>query len=342
MNKEEVKDWFGFFAPRFVALSLILGFLVRVALLVHPLTVIDWGFGNFLAIFGLGFLNDVAFSAVAVVPAFLFYSFLTDGKYRSPLGYILFGLLLALTVYVLFFNDITDEYGGPLPHIVNALLVFFLLCFAVKLFVPGVRKVWRTVSIYLVMLLFAAAAFTIALCEVVFWTEFGVRFNFIAVDYLVYTNEVIGNIFESYPMLPIILVISLLAAGAVWIMVRGKDIRRSGVPSLKRWALWLCVVSVASVCGGVWLHWGYRNLVSGNLYATQIQQNGCWDFLEAFMSNELDYRQFYPLIPESEAQALQRELSLQDNAGVQKVVREGDPVKKNVVVVSVESLSADF
>ena len=34
--------------------------------------------------------------------------------------------------------------------------------------------------------------------EWTFWDEFGVRFNFIAVDYLVYTTEVIGNIRESY------------------------------------------------------------------------------------------------------------------------------------------------
>ena len=40
----------------------------------------------------------------------------------------------------------------------------------------------------------------VAACELVFWNEFSVRFNFIAVDYLVYTTEVIGNIRESYPI----------------------------------------------------------------------------------------------------------------------------------------------
>ena len=33
-----------------------------------------------------------------------------------------------------------------------------------------------------------------AIGEHLFWTEFGARFNFIAIDYLVYTHEVIGNI----------------------------------------------------------------------------------------------------------------------------------------------------
>ena len=38
----------------------------------------------------------------------------------------------------------------------------------------------------------------IAVAEWTFWEEFQARFNFIAVDYLVYTTEVIGNIRESY------------------------------------------------------------------------------------------------------------------------------------------------
>src|SRR4249919_3724110 len=40
----------------------------------------------------------------------------------------------------------------------------------------------------------------VAMAEWTFWEEFQTRFNFVAVDYLVYTNEVIGNIRESYPI----------------------------------------------------------------------------------------------------------------------------------------------
>ena len=50
--------------------------------------------------------------------------------------------------------------------------------------------------------------------EITFWEEFNVRYNFIAVDYLVYTNEVLGNIWQSYniPLLsaPIFLMTILL------------------------------------------------------------------------------------------------------------------------------------
>jgi hypothetical protein len=44
----------------------------------------------------------------------------------------------------------------------------------------------------------------VGFAEFTFWNEFASRFNFIAVDYLIYTNEVVGNIRESYN-LPLLL-----------------------------------------------------------------------------------------------------------------------------------------
>src|SRR5262245_32181458 len=44
------------------------------------------------------------------------------------------------------------------------------------------------------------ATLLLAVAEWLFWEEFGARFNFIAVDYLLYTHEVLGNIWQSYPV----------------------------------------------------------------------------------------------------------------------------------------------
>ena len=57
-------------------------------------------------------------------------------------------------------------------------------------------------------MLFSAAA------EWLFWDEFGVRFNFIAVDYLVYSDEVINNVLESYPIYPLLALLALLSVVA--------------------------------------------------------------------------------------------------------------------------------
>src|SRR5262245_6823245 len=44
------------------------------------------------------------------------------------------------------------------------------------------------------------ATLLLAVAEWLFWDEFGARFNFIAVDYLLYTHEVLGTIWQSYPV----------------------------------------------------------------------------------------------------------------------------------------------
>jgi hypothetical protein len=54
----------------------------------------------------------------------------------------------------------------------------------------------------------------VATAEWLFWDEFGVRFNFIAVDYLVYSKEVVNNILESYPIYPLLAALVVLA---VWL-----------------------------------------------------------------------------------------------------------------------------
>ncbi|MCU0966567.1 MAG: hypothetical protein MUF08_16325, partial [Burkholderiaceae bacterium] len=79
---------------------------------------------------------------------------------------------------------------------------------------PRGAALLRAVALLLALLLAAGLVFVSA-AEFVFWNEFGTRFNFIAVDYLVYTNEVIGNIRQSYS-LPLLLTAVGLAALALF------------------------------------------------------------------------------------------------------------------------------
>jgi hypothetical protein len=65
------------------------------------------------------------------------------------------------------------------------------------------RWAWFRSTRAIVLLAMACGIFALlfgAASEWFFWNEFSSRFNFIAVDYLIYTNEVIGNIRESYPI----------------------------------------------------------------------------------------------------------------------------------------------
>lgn len=74
----------------------------------------------------------------------------------------------------------------------------------------------------------------VAISEGIFWDEFSVRFNFIALDYLVFTTEVIGNIRQSYPVGKIIAVLLALTLSVVWLLRR--PINRLALSSQAGWA----------------------------------------------------------------------------------------------------------
>ncbi|MBI3885210.1 MAG: sulfatase-like hydrolase/transferase [Opitutae bacterium] len=192
-----------------------------------------------------------------------------------------------------------------------------------------------------------------AVSEWTFWDEFGVRFNFIAVDYLVYTKEVIGNIRESYN-LPAIL--ASVAAGAALLTCA---VARSGLPArwlaaepetlrarLTRGALWFAAaLAIGAVLDSGWLP-GFKNA-----FNRELGKNGLWSLFAAFKNNQLEYDRFYPTIGDDEAfRVLHRELArdgsrpLTDNLRdtLRYVRHDGGEQTPNVIQITVESLSAEF
>ena len=359
MQKTRITDWFLFFAKRFLLYSLILGFVLRIVMILLPyvlpesliadfavqgFSIADVRFWDWIKVLVLGPLNDLAFTMIAIIPAFVVYSLGTQRKYERPWGWILEGLLVLATCYFVFCNDITDEYGGPLPLAVNALMIFFTACFTLKLLVPKVRIPWRRGVVYFVLGLYVFLLILNSLSECIFWLEFGNRYDFVAVDYLIYTNEVIGNIMESYPILPMFLAVLAISALIAWpLYFRRYNLHDAQITlSFRQWALSLVILLGAAFAGGTWLHLGYRHFKGANRYATQLQENGCWDFLEAFVSGEIDYTQYYTMLPESEARARAQELCGQNAEGFQAIRDSIAPLRKNIVLITVESLSGSF
>lgn len=355
----KVHDWFRYFAPVFITFSVALGFITRILLLFTPPTVIGFTALEWLKIFLLGFVNDVAFSLLALAPAMVVQATLNDAKYKKPLCYIIGAALLAFAVYSLLPSNIFTEYGSVVPTIARLLSLLLLGAFCLRLFIPNIRKGWCKAGLLFTMGLYIFLMIVNAISECVFWNEFGVRYNFIAVDYLVYTNEVIGNIMESYPIVPMFLGVFLVAVLICWRLFRRKDFSESGnggaVPFLATFVIYAALFAGSFF----WLRFSYRNLQSSNNYATELQCNGCWNFLEAYSSSTLEYDRFYQMLPEDEAQGLKLALCGQvparEEAG--SAVRQADqpadaavrmirdsvpPVRKNIVMITVESLSADF
>jgi len=192
-------------------------------------------------------------------------------------------------------------------------------------------------AVYLFTLLFVAVS------EGIFWDEFSVRFNFIALDYLVFTTEVIGNIKESYPVGKIVAALAVLTAAVFWGLRR--PLRLALAVDVKRrsqlgWALGLLVVAWVSA---------YKMVppdFAANTYANELADNGWRSFLWAARQNKLNYRQFYATRPDAEVMT-----DLQRLSGHGLVTATQQPVQKvaykparqpNVVVVMMESMSAEY
>lgn len=196
----------------------------------------------------------------------------------------------------------------------------------------------------------ASVALFSAIAEWLFWDEFGARFNFIAVDYLVYTREVAANLWESYPITRLLLAL-LAAVAVVWWPLRARLSAscRAPAPLRDRLAVatslaGLALLSLAAVGDD-------RLGVTGNRQASELARNGLYELFSAFRNNALDYEPFY--VSEGDDVALRRAHELladprapfasRDATELARDVKGiGSERRLNVVLVVVESLSAQF
>ncbi len=182
---------------------IIVSIVLRIVLLFHPITQSSFGFIDIVKIFGFGLISDFFIFVLVSGFLWLYLIFISNSKYFKPYGYIFFGLLVALLLYVSFGNTILNEYGGALPTIGIAFIAIKTILFGLLLFLPKYRSQIRFWLFSFVIFLYVVLILQNGISEYFFWNEFGVKYNFIAVNYLVYTNEVIGNIMQSYPVIPI-------------------------------------------------------------------------------------------------------------------------------------------
>jgi phosphoglycerol transferase MdoB-like AlkP superfamily enzyme len=219
------------------------------------------------------------------------------------------------------------------------------------------QKIWRSGwnRLFLHVICFITVyvmGFTI-IAEFLFWNEFNVRFNFISVDYLVYRREVSNNIFESYPVIPLLIVLfffsllvyrRFLAAAVEHVAALDEPFASRMKPALANFALaGLCALLVSqSLRGG-----------QGNVQLRELAGNGPYQLFAAFRNNELDYNEFYLTYDREKSAALLRQELQGPNVRFEtpsgfdirrrvKNAGSGPKKKLNVMLVMVESLSASF
>lgn len=224
-------------------------------------------------------------------------------------------------------------------------LILYLWLIPDKIF----RKKWHRFILFALFFIFSFILLFNAVSEWFFWDEFNARFNFIAVDYLVYTTEVIGNIKQSYPIELIIGVIVIITIVLIYAVQKSITVSNQHIIRFKHrtyWALGLLALPVI-------FFFTINNKLhyfSKNSYVNELSGNGMYELFAAYLNNELDYDQFYKKIDINEASKLLKTLLKTPDASfenstndLERTITNAGPEKKlNVVLISVESLSADF
>lgn len=207
---------------------------------------------------------------------------------------------------------------------------------------------WFAYSLGLVIFLFSFFA------EITFWEEFKNRFNFIAVDYLIYTYEVVKNINESYPIPLLVSGILILTAALLFITVRmgifKKTFHSESTFGEKLFPTLLVVGTVLVFALFV------KNKDAEqfeNRYNNEIAKTGIYSFFAAFQNNELSFTDFYKTLPLNEAFSEvknefkkrgdsllfpEKELIYRNISNTDSLPEE----RPNVIFICVESLSAKF
>ncbi len=283
-------------------LAVAVGLLLRIVLLFNEQTSdLSFSLGEWSKIFLLGAINDLCAATIGFLFIMLFALTLTHGKYRKPWGYIILGVLIAGLCYVALFNTIFDKYGSVVQQFAAGILAYWTITFGLRLFSTGFRRYWPTIWFALIITIHVGLIVLNGVSEFFFWNEFGVRYNFMAVDYLTHMSGASGNIMESYPILPMTLGIVLVTLLITWYCFR-RDIIRAD--TLRDWH-WKTVVgpayAVAVLLSVGVLHFNVRFQDSPNVYANELQANGLYKFYEAFVKHSLDDKQFYHTHPDDNA-----------------------------------------
>ncbi|WP_308992041.1 sulfatase-like hydrolase/transferase [Mariniflexile litorale] len=253
--------------------------------------------------------------------------------------------ILIKTFLIGFCFDIGTISFFALPY------VFYLLIIPKKLYGSIFDRVVTYIAYSIGLLIFLFSFFA----EITFWEEFERRFNFIAVDYLIYTYEVVKNINESYPI-PLLLS-AILSVLFVLIFITKKAnvfkktfdndtvLKQKLIPSL-------LIFFIASIF--VLFIKNEDAEQFKNRYNNELAKTGIYSFFAAFKSNELSYTEFYKTIDEDKAFSnVKQKLTAPNSEFLQpkgkqiyRTVTHADSInpaqKPNVIFICIESLSASY
>ncbi len=194
-------------------------------------------------------------------------------------------------------------------------------------------------------------ALFVAMAEYYFFDEFNSRFNFVAVDYLVYPTEVADNLWQSYHTGIVLTVVALASWGVIEILGRvTRPTWERVTPPVQRLAFvagfgLLLAVATATVSPAL-AH------VSEDRALNEVAENGYYSFWMALLGTDAPYEGLYATRPQPAVLARLHRLLGDEPAAVpgsfapgstlRRIENPGPPRRVNVVVVLEESLGAEL
>lgn len=262
-------------------------------------------------------------------------------------------LVMALPKAGLNLSGIIRIYATGFFFDAGVVLLFLIPYFLYLLLLP--QKLNKTLFNKIVTIFFFFLATLIVMfaffAEITFWQEFESRFNFIAVDYLIYTYEVINNINESYPLPILISSMLLISVVVTWFMFRTKMVK-TGFASDSPFRLRFAITGSGLLLAAFYTFIVHNSWAetSNNHYQNELSKAGIYSFFSAFRNNELNYDQFYAKITNQEAfQVVRNEIRNQntsfnqDGPSIRRLISgTGNTETPNVILVTIESFSASF
>ncbi|WP_111306758.1 LTA synthase family protein [Confluentibacter sediminis] len=282
--------------------------------------------------------------------------------------YILFYLLLSFLIRIIFliwnFHEVDTSFFKIVYTFIIGFLFdvgtvsFFSVPYAIYLLIIP-KKLHGTLFDKIITYFAYSLGLTIFLfsffAEITFWEEFQRRFNFIAVDYLIYTYEVVKNINESYPLPILVSGIILIIILLLYITKKRnafEETFKSNTTFLSKLKPTLILIAIALVFG-LFINNEYAEQFE-NRYNNEIAKTGIYSFFAAFRNNELSYTEFYKTIDDNQAFKNVKNTYLLEgnhfvnpnNRDILRNISNSDsinlPVKPNVIFICIESLSGKF
>lgn len=249
-------------------------------------------------------------------------------------------ILAKIYSFGLFFDVLTIAYIGVIP------LLYYTLVSG-KIFHSKHHQIANRVFYFLFLCVLIFSFFA----EIIFWDEFQTRFNFIAVDYLIYTTEVIGNAVESYPMGKLFTSIFIIAA--IIFLLTYKKVTAVKVQNFSQRFRNLVIFSAILLTAFFAVDGSKFSKFFGNKYASEISEDGIYQLFSAYRNNQIDYNSLYETREmHSMIIKLRKVISQQEpkskfvnDYDISRVIQKpnaGPEKRYNVMFVSMESFSSEF